>query len=106
MSKQVSLDVVPIRSPCTQPWEAVDGNGSVKFCAHCQRDVHDLSCMTTSQVEQLLAEKRNGLCVQYETDHGGTIKTLDYEAAREPSINLLLCGVDRWQFLSIQFPNN
>jgi hypothetical protein len=78
---RVALDVVDVRSPCNQSWDAMAGTGQVRFCPHCQKSVHTLSAMPTADAERLLCSGAGGLCVRFEASQDGKIRTLDYESA-------------------------
>jgi len=52
------------------------GNDQVRFCEHCSLDVHNLSLMTRSQAERLIARSNGRLCVRYHHDSAGQPLTL------------------------------
>jgi ankyrin repeat protein len=47
------------------------GNDQVRFCGHCHLQVHNLSQLTRSQAERLVARANGRLCVQYVRDPAG-----------------------------------
>jgi hypothetical protein len=40
-----------VASPCSASWDAVEGDGRVRFCRLCGSNVYDLSEMTRAEVE-------------------------------------------------------
>jgi hypothetical protein len=61
-----------IASPCPEPWDRMDGDGTVRHCARCDQDVVDLSAMTALQAESYLAT-RAPRCARLFTRADGTI---------------------------------
>jgi hypothetical protein len=81
MGSRVALDVIEIKHPCTQSWEEMTGDGRVRFCDHCQKNVHNLSAMPMDEAEKLLCESAGQLCVRFERAPEGKMLTLDYQPA-------------------------
>jgi hypothetical protein len=75
----MALDVVDVINPCTQSWENMAGSGRMRFCEHCQKNVHNLSAMPTAEAERLLCAGAGVLCVRFEATRDGKIRTLDYQ---------------------------
>ena len=44
--------VIPV--PCSESWEAMDGDSRTRHCAACDSQVHNLASMTARQIESLL----------------------------------------------------
>ena len=80
-----SLPLLPrlrIASPCTERWDAMVGSDRARHCSKCDKDVFDLSAMTTSEAIALLraheALPEGGLpCVRFYRRKDGTILTAD-----------------------------
>jgi hypothetical protein len=70
------LNNVTVSSPCTEDWNSMTGNDQVRFCKHCNLDVHNLSQMTRSQAQRLVAQSNGRLCVRYHHDATGQPQTL------------------------------
>src|SRR6267142_5191546 len=70
------LNSLTIPSPCTADWNSMIGNDQVRFCEHCSLDVHNISLLTRSQAERLIARSKGRLCVQYHHDAAGRPVTL------------------------------
>jgi hypothetical protein len=66
-----------IASPCSASWEKMTGDDQVRFCDGCQKNVYDLSAMTSVEAEALLREKEGDLCARFYRRADGTIMTSD-----------------------------
>ena len=71
------LSQAKIASPCTASWEQMKGDEQVRFCGGCQKNVYDLSAMTSTEAEALLQEKEGKLCARFYRRNDGTIMTSD-----------------------------
>ena len=81
MSKNaVSLDVIQVAEPCTQPWERMSGDGGVRYCEGCRKHVYDLSAMSRTEAERLVCEGAGTLCVRFARGEDGRVQTLEYRA--------------------------
>jgi hypothetical protein len=70
------LKNLTVPSPCPADWNSMTGNAQVRFCEHCSFEVHNLSLLTRSQAERLVARSNGRLCVQYIRDPDGGLVTL------------------------------
>lgn len=71
MAPKNFLNNLTIASPCNADWNSMIGNDQVRFCEHCSLDVHNLSRLTRSQAERLIARSNGRLCVRYHHDSAG-----------------------------------
>ena len=71
MAPKHFLKNLTVPSPCTADWDSMIGNDQVRFCEHCSLDVHNLSLMTRSQAERLIARVNGRLCVRYHRSSTG-----------------------------------
>lgn len=76
MAAKNFLDNLTIPAPCTADWNSMIGNDQVRFCEHCNLDVHNLSLMTRYQAQRLVARANGRLCVRYHQDTAGQPLTL------------------------------
>jgi hypothetical protein len=76
MAPKHFLNNITIPSPCTEDWNSMTGNDEVRFCKHCNLDVHNLSHMTRSQAQRLIDRSNGRLCVRYHEDPTGRPLTL------------------------------
>src|SRR3954470_24991177 len=68
-----SLDYIRVASPCNVDWDSMFGNERVRFCGQCKLNVFNLSEMTRSDAERLVATTEGRLCVRYYQRHDGSI---------------------------------
>ncbi|HEX3282044.1 MAG TPA: ankyrin repeat domain-containing protein [Pyrinomonadaceae bacterium] len=71
MSTDKSLRSITVTSPCLADWDQMTGNDQVRFCEHCNLQVHNLSEMTYSRAARLVARSQGRLCVRYYRDSQG-----------------------------------
>jgi len=79
MDKTHALPVIEVSGPCPADWDAMSLVDGGRFCSQCQRVVHDLSAMTSSEVHDLICREAGRLCVRFERAEDGAAKTLDYQ---------------------------
>jgi hypothetical protein len=77
MRRLPTLDDVKVASPCSARWDEMVGDARVRFCAHCEKNVFNLSAMTRPEAEALLAEKEGEMCVRFYRRADGTMLTAD-----------------------------
>jgi hypothetical protein len=63
---------LPIHEPCSADWERMDGDGVVRFCRLCNKDVHDVSAMTEDEAREFLAAGDQP-CIRYRFDAQGDV---------------------------------
>ncbi|HJL19996.1 MAG TPA: hypothetical protein RMH99_30305 [Sandaracinaceae bacterium LLY-WYZ-13_1] len=73
----LKLDVLNVKSPCPESWDAMSGDGEARFCGVCRMNVYDLSAMTRERAEALLTEREGRLCVRFYRRADGTVTTAD-----------------------------
>lgn len=68
-------DEIPIASPCGVDWNGMTlADAKRRFCAECQKHVHDLSQMTRAEARALLSSAATEkLCVRYLYDERGEV---------------------------------
>lgn len=72
--KRIRLKVA---SPCHADWESMTGDEAIRFCGLCQKNVYQISNMTTDQVEELLADAGEKKCGRFYQRKDGTLVTAD-----------------------------
>jgi len=70
-------DRIKIASPCDADWNRMQGDDRVRFCAHCQKNVYNLSALTRRDAEALIKEKEGNLCARFYRRADGTVLTQD-----------------------------
>lgn len=68
MSKKKFLETIEVKTPCTESWDEMQGNGKVRFCSHCAHSVNNLSDMTFKEAMKLVRRSEGRLCVRYDVD--------------------------------------
>lgn len=73
-----SLQKLEIPIPCTESWEAMQGDEQVRHCGLCRKNVYNLSSMPREEAAALLAGNTDGsLCVRFYRRSDGTVMTSD-----------------------------
>jgi hypothetical protein len=74
----INLGNIRIASPCPADWEKMIGDERVRHCAECHLNVYNLSAMTGTQVQELIAVSRGKrLCTRFYRRADGTVLTQD-----------------------------
>ncbi|HET6647853.1 MAG TPA: hypothetical protein VFH01_11050, partial [Pyrinomonadaceae bacterium] len=71
------LDRVRVASPCKADWAQMIGTDRVRFCGQCNLNVYNLSSMTKTEAESLIAGTEGRLCVRFYRRADGSILTQD-----------------------------
>ncbi len=71
------LESIAIASPCTAAWDEMIGDERARFCAHCQKDVFNLSALPRDEAETFLRERTADVCVRLYKRADGTVLTSD-----------------------------
>jgi hypothetical protein len=100
------LDTVTIATPCTVPWDAMQGDERRWFCLKCSKHVHDISEMTAAEAIGLLdgipgaeaAEKtENELpCIRLYRRPDGRVVTSDCPTTLRERIGMWLVRRSAW----------
>jgi hypothetical protein len=68
---------VRVAAPCKADWDQMIGSDRVRFCAQCSLNVYNLSAMTRSDAESLIARTEGRLCIGFYRRRDGSIITKD-----------------------------
>ena len=77
------IDSINVENPCHESWEKMTGDSRQRFCELCNKQVHNLSEMTSAQAEELLANSQSRLCVRYYRNADGSVMTSDRRDTHE-----------------------
>jgi hypothetical protein len=66
---------VRVATPCKADWNQMMGDERVRFCGACSLNVYNLSAMTRSEAETLIARSEGRLCVKFYRRWDGSIIT-------------------------------
>jgi hypothetical protein len=83
-TRSIALDQIRVANPCPKSWEELSGDGASRFCAHCNRHVHNLSAMPADEAQRLVCAWAGWLCVAYVPDAQGGVTTLEYREQKQP----------------------
>jgi hypothetical protein len=81
---QRKLDILTVKNPCSVSWEGMEGEGAVRHCGRCRKNVFDLSAMTEADALELIALSEGDLCVRFRRRADGTVVNADCPTARAP----------------------
>ena len=73
----VNLNRLQIATPCPISWEQMTGDSRVRFCDHCQLNVYNISELSPSEAESLIALTEGRLCARLFRRADGTVLTKD-----------------------------
>lgn len=76
------LDIITVENPCGESWEGMRGDGPVRFCGLCRKNVYNLSAMTADEAEETIQAREGRLCVRFYRRQDGTVSTLDCAPVR------------------------
>jgi len=76
-SNRSRLELITIKTPCRERWDAMKGDDVTRHCGRCHRDVHDLSRMTEAEIEALFARAGSSPCVRLRRRPDGRVVTAD-----------------------------
>jgi hypothetical protein len=77
VTKLPLLARIHVATPCTADWSQMTGDERVRHCAHCKKDVFNLSDMSRAQAERLIIERNGDLCARYYQRKDGTVLLAD-----------------------------
>ncbi len=77
------LDSITIASPCSVPWDEMQGDDRTRFCNKCSQNVHDVSELTQAEAVQLLAGDGKPPCLRIYRRPDGRVMTADCATRRE-----------------------
>ena len=70
------LNRIGVSTPCKEPWAKMQGDEKIRFCGRCEKNVYNLSAMTTAEAEAIVSG-RGDLCVRLFRRPDGTVLTSD-----------------------------
>ncbi len=77
MKSSNHLDHLRIASPCPVGWQQMTGDERVRFCEQCSLRVYNISAMTRTEAETLIANTEGRICARLYRRFDGTIITKD-----------------------------
>jgi hypothetical protein len=71
------IDHLRIATPCPISWDQMTGDNRVRFCDHCHLNVYNISELSRSEAEKLIASTEGRLCARLFRRADGTVLTKD-----------------------------
>jgi ankyrin repeat protein len=68
-------ELLQVSEPCPAEWGSMSGDARVRFCARCQKQVHNLSEVTPREALDLVLRSGGRLCMRIERDPQGMPRT-------------------------------
>lgn len=93
MSRKNLLTGLTVANPCTESWDAMQGDARSRHCAHCDRDVHNLATMSPRAIEGLVRQNNGKLCARITRRRDGSLVTLDGHLERNGMRSSLAANV-------------
>src|SRR5688572_18353030 len=89
----MAIRALPIANPCSLAFAGMNGDERTRYCATCEKEVHDLSARTEDEA-RLLLTKAHGkrICVRYAKDARGSIR-FRAAATMAAAMSLAACTV-------------
>lgn len=72
-----NIDRLRIATPCPISWEQMTGDNHVRFCGHCQLNVYNISELSRTEAEALIASTEGRICAKLYRRADGTVLTKD-----------------------------
>ena len=66
-----------VATPCYVSWNEMKGDERTRYCGQCRQNVHDLSMMSTNEVNELLSQSNGSPCVRFYKRTDGRVITND-----------------------------
>src|SRR6185369_1343985 len=76
-TKNTLLGPLSIPTPCSADWNDLVGDGRLRYCEECDRNVYDFSKMTATEVRALLATLQGRVCARITWRADGSVLTDD-----------------------------
>jgi hypothetical protein len=78
MSDEIAVPAtLRVTRPCCVSWRRMRGDDRVRFCGRCERNVYNLSAMTSGEMSALFKAHRMNMCVRFYQRADGTMVTGD-----------------------------
>lgn len=73
----LNIDNMAVASPCAASWDDMVGDDRTRHCSSCTKHVYNISEMSRTEANALIAEKEGRLCVRFYRRPDGTVLTDD-----------------------------
>lgn len=79
-------------TPCPASWEGMVGDGTVRHCALCEKNVYDFSGLTALEAAQLLHDHEGDVCARLHRRRDGRLILADCEVGRRRRRRRVVAG--------------
>src|SRR5687768_2754709 len=76
-SNGFDINKIRVASPCSDPWESMEGNERARRCNSCDLSVYNVAGMSRAEIEELVTNRRTRLCIRLFRRSDGTVVTRD-----------------------------
>jgi hypothetical protein len=87
-----ALENLYVEKPCSEDWNAMEGDERERHCKSCNHAVLDLSSMTREEAEAVVTNSSGRLCVRYTVDDDGALMN---KPSRKPFVWMSLFRLNR-----------
>lgn len=74
-SESEILAGMKVAAPCAVSWDSMEGDERARFCGQCEKNVYNISEMSSREAVNLVREKEGRLCVRFYRRADGTVMT-------------------------------
>jgi len=83
MTTEALLRKIRVARPCPTSWSDMAGDGRVRFCGLCRKNVYNFSALTSQEALELLQSRAGTICGLLYRRTDGTIITSDCPVGRQ-----------------------
>lgn len=77
-----TINELSISAPCPVTWDSMKGSNQVRYCEKCDKQVHDLTEMTSAEIVRLVEATEGHFCAQFVRRQDGTLVTAECTGLR------------------------
>lgn len=75
--KKFEVNNIRVASPCSVSWETMSGDERVRRCHSCKLNIYNIAEMTSKEVENLITNREDRVCIRLYKRADGTVLTKD-----------------------------
>lgn len=65
------LNHMRVERPCSEDWDRMQGTEQIRFCAHCSKNVHDLTGLDRREAVRLVLRSKGRICLRLRRNEAG-----------------------------------
>ena len=86
----MDLKHVHLKTQCDEPWADMSGDDKSRLCGTCDKQVYNLSSMTSEEAKKLWNDSFDNPCIRLHRRPDGTIVTADCKSTYTDATTLSL----------------